>query len=346
MKSETNKSLESSEERPLLVFRVGYMSEYNGAGDITGGGANIKKNKSGGEMWNFRTDGGRVYGYVMTVNHSGIDLKKIFPKIDLSVNQEVAGIDIVFIASHPTHGQVIVGWYTNATVFHKQYRERRGGQNKGDWDKIEYLSECEAENAFLIPEKSRSFSIPRGKNRPGQSNVWYGSGDDSRKEIVKDIRAYINEYKQNHIVEKNAQLTKTNKKFAKPNKERILQIEASAVTETRKYFEGLGYHCESVERDYCGWDLILKKGSVELLAEVKGHAGNVVQFEMTPNEYSKMQILSSCYRVCVVRNALDNPDLVVCRPLKEGDVWYLISESTDEKIVLTEKVGAKAFTVS
>lgn len=44
---------------PLLVFRVGYMPTYDGVGPISGGGAHIEEHGEGGEMWNFRIEGGR-----------------------------------------------------------------------------------------------------------------------------------------------------------------------------------------------------------------------------------------------------------------------------------------------
>ena len=59
---------------PLIVFRIGYMEAYDGAGDITSGGAYVQEHGEGGEMWNFRVEGGRRYGFVMTKHFSGIDL--------------------------------------------------------------------------------------------------------------------------------------------------------------------------------------------------------------------------------------------------------------------------------
>lgn len=52
--------------KPLLMFRVGYMEQYDGVGEIKGGGAHVEKNGEGGEMWNFRAESGTCYGYVMT----------------------------------------------------------------------------------------------------------------------------------------------------------------------------------------------------------------------------------------------------------------------------------------
>lgn len=117
----------------------------------------------------------RCYGYVMTKNFAGIDLSRILPDEEWIKGAELPDVDIVFISKslEPNIGQVVVGWYKNATVFHKEYRKRRGSKKQGDWDNIDYLCEVSDENATLLQAPDRTFQIPRGKGFPGQSNVWY-----------------------------------------------------------------------------------------------------------------------------------------------------------------------------
>ncbi len=47
----------------LLVFRAGYMPAYDGAGTISGAESHIEEHGEGGEMLNFRIEGGRCHGY-------------------------------------------------------------------------------------------------------------------------------------------------------------------------------------------------------------------------------------------------------------------------------------------
>ncbi|WP_240992157.1 hypothetical protein [endosymbiont of Riftia pachyptila] len=126
-------------------------------------------------MWNFREEGGRYYGYVMTKNFAGIDLSRIRPNNVWSEGDELHGVDIIFISRSPEEnvGQVVIGWYENATIFHKEYRKRRGSKKKGEWNNIDYLCEVGSENGRLLTIPERIFQIPRGKGFPGQSNVWY-----------------------------------------------------------------------------------------------------------------------------------------------------------------------------
>lgn len=59
---------------PLLIFRIGWMVTYQGLDEIQGGGSYVAEHGTGGEMLNFREEGGRFYGFVMTNSFAGIDL--------------------------------------------------------------------------------------------------------------------------------------------------------------------------------------------------------------------------------------------------------------------------------
>jgi hypothetical protein len=184
----------------------------------------------------------------------------------------------------------------------------------------------------------RTFQVPRGKGFPGQSNVWYEN--DKNEEVVKfkrKLRKYINSGK---IVRDNRY--KKGKRGGKPNKKEILAIERAAVENVCEFYEKQGYELSSVEADNVGWDLEATNGEEVLLIEVKGHKGNVIQFELTPNEYTQLQEQKDKYRVCVVRNALTEPDLTVFFPRKKRGCWFLAEIDGDEKVRLDEKVAAKA----
>jgi hypothetical protein len=335
----------TSMKNSLLVFRVGYMESYGGVGEITGGGSYVKDNGNGGEMWNFRAEGGRCYGYVMTLHFAGVDLSRIAPDKDWKENDELSGVDIVFIARRPDVGQVVVGWYRNATVFHKSYRKRRGRKRMGDWDGLDYLCEVDAEQATLLPEDQRTFSVPRGKKGyPGQSNVWYPPNDNpDATRFVARLRKLIGGATEVRV---KPSKSKHGARRGKLNEDLITKIEQTAVTVTRRHFDKQGYEIESVEKDNRGWDLEAKKGIELLLIEVKGHLGNVIQFELTPNEYSKLQENGLSYRICVLRNALDETELEIYAPKQVNGEWLLQRLDKPGLIRFTEKTAARAFEVS
>lgn len=327
------------------MFRVGYMAQYDGIGNITAGGAHVEEHGVGGEMWNFRSESGRCYGYVMTRHFSGIDLSRIDGSKLWELNEELKGVDLVFFAKKPNGKQVIIGWYKNATVFHRQYRKRRGLKKHGDWDKLDYLCEVDSENAVLLEESERTFEVPyapvHGKGYPGHSNVWYGDSDESKtKQFLKRVRSYLGS--------RPSLKTETHRKGArgawtrKPEKELISEIEKAAVNATWVHFEKLGYELFSVEKDNRGWDLEATKSGELLRLEVKGHVGNVVQFELTPNEYEQMQANVSSYRICMVRTCLYAPELTILFPKQYGRDWILETSDRTVRIQLAEKIAAKA----
>jgi hypothetical protein len=180
-------------DNPLIIFRIGYMESYDGPGPIQGGGAYVKEYGEGTEMWNFGAEDGRCFGYVMTNNHCGIDLSRISHFRRWTQGDLLRGVDIVFIARKPGVGQVIVGWYKNATVFHKEYRRRwPAKRTEGDSYEVTYVCEVKAQNAHLLDEAQRVFSVPRGKGYPGQSNVWYGDKSGAAaSHFLFNLRDYI-----------------------------------------------------------------------------------------------------------------------------------------------------------
>lgn len=332
---------------PLIFFRLGYMEKYEGEAKIEYGGAHPEELGYGGEMWNFRVEAGRCYGYVMTGNFAGIDLSQIDRSHDWKINDELSGVDIIFFARKPQVGQVIVGWYKDATLFHKIYRERRGTALDVGWEKIDYLCEVDSENAHLISNSARDFSIPYApvhKYGPGHSPVWYAKAQGKNRSLIASVREYIGSQSTTIIKETKRNLSLRGR--GSPDKTLITRIEQAAIDIVWEHY-GKAYVVETFERDNRGWDLEAtpREGGEVLYLEVKGHIGNVVQFELTPNEYSKMQQHCKTYRVCVVRQALTKPDLTIFFPIEKDASWFLNAPDTGELVQLTEKVAARASTI-
>jgi len=193
---------------PLLVLRIGYMERYDGPDTITGGGAYIEANGVGGEVFNFRPSRGKCYGYAMSLHFAGVDLRALDASRAWLPGDELTGVDVVFIARRPGRGQVVVGWYRNATVFHRHYGVRRGSipgmppmdgmAATGVTTRRQFLCVTNVEDAFLLPENSRSFEVLAAQaghtGFPGQSNVWYPSRHADQPEVkafIKQLQRYI-----------------------------------------------------------------------------------------------------------------------------------------------------------
>lgn len=167
----------------VLFARVGYMKRYAGPqpGDLKPvGGGKFNKEDLGNEAFNFKNIDGCYYGYfrpAVKVNNtaSTVELGRIDPAAkDLN---RVDGVTVVFFSTMPGRRQaVVVGWYSNATVFReyqpvaRQLAARRRG--------FPFNLRCAAKDAVLLDEDER-FILYRTdgggakQGRPGTANVFY-----------------------------------------------------------------------------------------------------------------------------------------------------------------------------
>lgn len=337
---------------PLLVFRVGDMEAYDGPGPIRHGGSYPETTGDAGEMWNFLPEpgSGRNYGYVMTRDFAGIDLNRLTPKANgrWEENDELQNVDVVFIARGKNGRQVVVGWYIDATVFHKAYRTRPipYARRYKNWKRLRYLCEVASENATLLRENKREFPVPyapaHGKGYPGQANVWYPPHSKQGSAVASEIRRYIQTHTRGKLLS-SGHLNRGRGWQSHLDKATILKIEEASMKATEKHFCKKGFKIKRVHTDCRGWDLEARKDQTFLQLEVKGHRGEVIQFELTPNEYEKLKQFHKTYRVCVVRQALERSEVEVYVPkrLSSGD-WTLKEERQGSVVELGERVGARA----
>jgi hypothetical protein len=347
-------------KNPLVVLRVGYMESYDGPDEITGGGAYVEKRGVGGEVYNFKPSKGTCYGYAMSKSGGGIDLSKLDFGTDWDVGDELKGVDVVFIAKRPGVGQVVVGWYRNATVFHKTYRVRRGKIKGMAEGRRSYVCTADKADAHLLPEEERTLEVlsaPAGNiGFPGQSNVWYPTSQADNSEVIaflRKLRRYIGGGRKFMQLgnDDDGESDKGGKGGAKggkggrgriPNSAHNALVEAAAVDAVITKYQKAGYTVDSVEQDYVGWDLVACKGKERLHIEVKGCSGSSIYFELTPNEFAKLQEHSSRYRVCVVCDALLSPKIYDFGPSQhpKNKSWRLSSDEHETVVMLTPRVAA------
>ena len=301
----------------ILFCNIGWMERYEGISSedhITGGGAFVKKNGRGQEVCNFAPDkDGFLYGYVETPG-TEIDIDRIGGK---TINKYIDGVTVVWTASRPSGGTVIVGWYKDATVF-QEYQEFNNANApkaqlknniNGYWIKAPF------DKATLIPFDDRIFEIPRVKGFMGRSNVWYADSKDSAS-LVNKISNLIKSGRTFRI--------RKQKHGKAQDQEKKVEVEKAAIRVCCTHFESRGYDVVSVEKDNVGWDLVATAGRYSLRIEVKGLSGTVFSIELTPNEYNAFSQQKSDYRLAVVVNALaKNPLLSICRYSNERGAWVV-----------------------
>lgn len=299
---------------PLLFCNIGWMERYQGLGSgdrIKGGGTYVKEEGRGHEICNFSSYRNKVYGYVQPPAwHINVDRLGAPPE-----SNSIGGVSVVWTATRPGGGTVIVGWYRNATVF-RHYQEFRQAPTAHRNNGIDgYWIAASANDATLLPIDARLFEIPRQvKGGMGQSNVWYADTEQSGP-LVKRVDAFIGGARTPRIL--------GGKRGNKQDQERKARIERAAIRACSDHFEKLGYEVASVEKDNLGWDLQARSGRSILRIEVKGLSSDAFSIELTPNEYQAFLRQDDNYRLVVVLNALSSPMLSVCRYSKEERAWLI-----------------------
>lgn len=332
---------------PLLVLRVGYMARYDGPDTIMGGGSFVTKNGVGGEVFNFKPSRGVCYGYVSTRGEAGVNLNQVKPSKSWQPGDELGGVDVVFIARRPGFGQVVVGWYRNATVLHRQYRMRRGVIPGMQATSRSFMCTAKSEDVVLLPEDDRTFEVPANRSGfPGTSNVWYPSHNTDKAGVsafIRKLTKYIDATPGTEMLDDEVPARKGGGKRGRasaPDHAHNAMVEKAAVNAVWAQYEADGYALKTVETECLGWDLEATKGRQFFRLEVKGTAGTDIHFELTPNEYAKMKEHSDCYRVCVVCDALNSPLLFELLPNKGSNGWELRSADREVYVPLMERTAA------
>ncbi|MEW6054281.1 MAG: DUF3883 domain-containing protein [Nitrospirota bacterium] len=276
----------------ILMVRIGWMKYYTGSkpGDerpIGGGKYNLRK--IGGEFNNFKICSGTVYGsFAIAMNAEELTLSRIDPSAS---GESLKKVLLIFFARDPRHdskGQVVVGWYRNATVY-SQWAKRPW------W----HYAETQSKNAVLLPTYRRTCVIPRGQNAPGQSNVFFALdtfGEPRQSKWLLKVLDFINTYSGPNLVlnpEAEAQ-PEIEEIFEKEMALALAQgvqsdskarkmIENHAMLSAMNYFKNEGYIVTDVSSTK-SYDLYCCKNKRELFVEVKGSQLPASRIILTPNE--------------------------------------------------------------
>jgi hypothetical protein len=283
-------------ERTFLFVRIGWMYFYNGSvpGDERPiGGGRYNKSNVGHEVYNYRETDGKLYGYFQPPMAS---LMVALERIDAEATDTDAldGVLVIYVARRPEGGQVIVGWYRDATVLREVF-PRSPGKPKG----FGHFCVASAQNCVLLPEDNRAFEVPRGAGGMGMANICYplnAGGEPKRLSWMQAALTFVDEYdatnifndpsgaaeKESAAVVERALARSKGQGFARTAKERRA-IENHAMADAKKYFREIGYEVEDVSarRSY---DLLCRQGGEELHVEVKGTTTEGDAIVLTYNE--------------------------------------------------------------
>lgn len=299
--------------RKIILCRTAWMKYYEGHANIDiprSGAKYIQKNKTGGEIYNFKNRNGKVYGYFPYIEYPNIyNLDSYHQGGDLN------NVTVVFCATHPVEGGIrVVGWYKNATVYAKP-RE----------DLYTYRTHTEAryKDAHLVKEDDRVMDV---SGLFGRSSLFYFSlHPEHRENKYQKLINYISSNGKVKISKRATLQKNANKRAFQRDIEKRLLVERKAIALAFKYYkdryDGTA-NVKSVEKENKGWDLEIKKNSIKLNIEVKGLSGSDIQVELTPNEYKAFSVCSEKYHLFIASNVLSRrPEIRVYKYQKKGKIW-------------------------
>ncbi|MFZ3136377.1 MAG: DUF3883 domain-containing protein [Thermodesulfovibrionales bacterium] len=291
----------------VIFARTGYMRYYAGPqkGDEKPkyGGSYTAKN-IGHEAYNFKSAMGWVYGFFTPSLRKGkpitINLERI-EEGNIGLNK-LDNVLVIFVARKGSVGQVVIGWYDDATVF----RECQKSQTEMLRKNYFFLIKARAEKAVLLPEKYRAHPIPKGLGAFGRASVVYPLESDRTPRVLrsgkfkwmKDAIDYVSSYDGPNLLTnpfdnledlvaemaENEKNMRTGQRFQIDPKMRK-QIEMYAVNCAKKYFIKQKYAVEYVGH-VRSYDLRCTKGNNILHVEVKGTQADGSSLILTPNEVS------------------------------------------------------------
>lgn len=323
-----------------LFCNIGWMKHYQGNTDVDqifGGGSYVDKNEIGFEVCNFAPYRNKVFGYVQPVgakdsNDGGqIKLEKIVNADADSDSESEQDVFVIWTATRPDGGTVVIGWYKNATVFRKWQKIPASSALHKENAVDDFRIQAKAQDTKLLSLEERTIFILRGKDGMGQSPVWYGQSEPGKK-VAQEIYKIASGKKIKKVNSK--------KKSRVTDPKHNAEVERAAVNKVWEYYEGLGYSVISVEKDNVGWDIEATQGKIKLEIEVKGLSGKEPNIQLSPNEYTAFKEYKSNYRLAIVTQALLNnkQKLYICH-YSSRQTWEVI-DNDQLSIDTKEQTGA------
>lgn len=263
------------------------------------GGDKYNKTNIGHEVYNFRNVNGRLYGYFENLCPMAANLVRIDPSVPDA--ESLDGVTVVFVARRKDYGQVIVGWYRDATVF-LHLQQATEDMQRGDY---RYSLTTKSRDAVLLPSINRVHKMPSGKGTMERTNVFYAydiKGSPVAMPWMEESLQYIHDYDGGNLIEapdedfcqevevllEDHRAAQSGQGF-KITPELRKDIEDYSVNKAIKYFESRDYSVENVGKTR-SYDLHCTKDGEVLRVEVKGTQSGGQSVILTPNEVENARL--------------------------------------------------------
>ena len=287
------------------------------------------------------------YGNVNTRHDGTVNLSRISNNVN--DDSSVGNVLVIWCATRPERGTVVVGWYRNATIFADWQRfENRPAFQEHIQNGIEaFRIQTTANNAFLLSSIYRNRVIPRATRNGcgfGQANIRYM--DEDRCEALREsLVEYINGFDENDPRLMALEIPMQGENYVRGAVNR--EVEIAAIEFAMAFYTRAGYTVNSVETRNLGWDLVARNNQQTLRIEVKGLSGDQCSIGLTANEYRAFQSADDNYRLFVVASCLrDTPNYFICNKVdghmifEKGDTRYtcVVNQVTSAIVALGSKI--------
>lgn len=275
----------------VIFVRIGWMKNYQGpsSGDPRpeAGGKWNRKN-IGAESFNFQPIDGKCYGYFKPPGkNDDVDLSLIDPAH--SDGDELPHTKIIWVARKPDGGQVVVGWYRDATLLHTL---RRFPPQTSQANRV-YNCYCEVPNAQLLPVTERTWTVPRGRNSIGQRNIFYPLDSEGKLrlrgshlrwaiEILRKVDAYDVSHSREPAIATETSSVAEGQGFVVDSTLRRA-IEEHAMKVATAHFKHAGYRVDD-QHARNSYDLLITRNGHRRHVEVKGTQTDGKTVIVTPSE--------------------------------------------------------------
>ena len=326
---------------PILLCNAAWMKYYKGITDNDypiNGGEFPAQYGYGHEVINFQQNGQYVYGYVQARNGT-INIDRIG-----GIGQDYVDDILVVWRARSSFGSVITGWYRNARVYRTEQpaNNNRHFEYQGEEYRPGYLIRARARDAFLIPVQQRVFPVP--VNHKGFGAMTFVSFLDQNIREVNEFKESLRDYIDR--VEMGDFAAPKRGRRGQIDTETKKKIETAAIEAAVEFYINRGYDIQDRQLDNVGYDLEASKTNETLYIEVKGtsvQTASNVNVILTPNEFKVSKRSRTKYRICIVINALNSPELFEFLWDKDRESWF--SDQSLGSLKIVESIAANLYII-
>jgi len=264
------------------------------------GGGSYNTEKIGHEVYNFLNISGTLYGYFQPHMKPGEEIN--LGRIEQGcADDKIDNVLVIWFATNPIdRGQVVIGWYKNATVFRSIQSPNSLPLRKN----YNYNIKAREKDGVLLEISKRKFPVGHDiegtkKGNPGQANAFYVlDGRGQPKDLRSPNNAWIAkliEYVKNYDGSKissredeiqedvlTAQYSSGGQGFQSDVEVRLM-IESHAMDICKQYYSDKKYEVEDVSANH-PYDFIIRKDGLSRFVEVKGMQTTGDTIVLTKNE--------------------------------------------------------------